>query len=470
VGLIITLAAIVPLSWWLRRNPHETPKIWILMGFLPFVLVPLHLYVAVISWPEWQGFIQGAEFSVLDALALALYLSLPGGPRPLPFRLSMALYFFAVLLATLQARAPLAAIFYPCQLARMFLVYAAVTRGVGADPRVAPALMKGMAAGLVMEAGIAIWQRFGLGVLQVDGTFPAQNQLGLVSHFVVFPFFALLLTGPRGWLPPAVVLAGMVIEALTTSRAALGIGGLGFATVFLLSAARLWTSRKILVLMLGGAMIAILVPPVLSSFEQRESVNSTAGSDYERDALLRAAAMIFSEYPLGIGPNHFLITANIEGYNQKAGVPPNSRTSIVHNVYWLGAVETGYLGLVTFVLLLLQPLRIAFLCSWRYRGDKRGDFCLGLGVALLTVYIHCFFEWVFVDFQTQYMFALNVGLVAGLAQQLGYWRHYPKHARLGAPTVPIRATNDKFLASSSVAQSRFIVRPSGDRPMSPEKR
>ena len=41
----------------------------------------------------------------------------------------------------------------------------------------------------------------------------------------------------------------------------------------------------------------------------------------------------------------------LEGYAQKAGVLPNSRASIVHNSYWLAAVETGYLGLVAFVLL-----------------------------------------------------------------------------------------------------------------------
>jgi hypothetical protein len=47
---------------------------------------------------------------------------------------------------------------------------------------------------------------------------------------------------------------------------------------------------------------------------------------------------------------------------------------------------------------------------------------LGLGMSLFIVYIHSYFEWVFITFSAQYMFALNVGLVAGLATQLGYWR------------------------------------------------
>jgi hypothetical protein len=387
--------------------------------------------MAVISW-SWPGFVQGAEFSVLDAMALALYLSMGHKPRPLPFKLSMAFYFLAVLLSALQARAPTAALFYPWQLGRMFLIYVVVARGVSADPRVAPALMKGMAAGLVMEAGIAIWQRFGLGVLQPTGTFPGQNLLGLISHFVVFPFFALLLNRGSGFLPAAVVLAGIVIEVLTTSRATLGIAGFGFAAVFILSASRQLSSRKIIMFLMGTLMIAIFVPTIMSSFEQRAFVNNQDTSDIERESLIRAAEMIVSDHPLGIGANHFVETANMDGYHQKAHVPPGGRGSIVHNVFWLVASETGWLGLITFVVLLIRPLTVAFFCGLRNKREKRGDLLIGLGVALLVVYIHSLFEWIFLLPDTQYLFAASVGLIAGLAQQLGYWPHSPRRRPVGA--------------------------------------
>src|ERR1700737_2330311 len=206
----------MPLSGWLRRNPRQRPKFWMLMGFLPFVVTDLHLYMAIDSWADWGGYVKGAEFSILDVLALAVCFSLPGGRHPLPFRFSMALYFLATLLSAFQADQPMAALFYPWQLARMFLVYAAVTRAACADPRVAPALMKGMAAALFMETGVSIWQRFALGVLQTGGTVGHQNLLGLLSHLIVFPFFGLLVAGSRGLLPPAVVLAGVIIQVLTT--------------------------------------------------------------------------------------------------------------------------------------------------------------------------------------------------------------------------------------------------------------
>jgi hypothetical protein len=39
-----------------------------------------------------------------------------------------------------------------------------------------------------------------------------------------------------------------------------------------------------------------------------------------------------------------------------------------------------------------------------------------LAAALLAVYLHSLFEWVFVTFPAQYLLALDIGLVAALAQ------------------------------------------------------
>jgi O-antigen ligase len=419
VALIVSLSAIMPLSAWLRRNPGQSPKIWMLVGFLPFLIENLHFYMAINSWAGWPGYVQGAEVSLLDVLAVTLYLSLDTPRRSLPFRFSMALYFIAVLLSAFQAEQPTAALLYSWQLARMFLLYAVVTRAC-ADPRVPSALLTGMATALFVEAGVAVWERFGSGILQARGTLAHQNTLGLMSHFVVFPFFALLLTRRRGWLPPAVLLAGLVIEVLTASRATIGLAGLGYAILFFFSALRRWSSRKATVLLIGVAALAVVMPVALSSFALRGEAN-LVGSTEERVTLEEAAAAMVADHPWGVGANHFVVAANRGGYFQRAGLTWASYSAQVHNVYWLVAAETGYLGLATLLLFLLRPATVAFVCSWRYRGDERADLLLGLGVALVIVYIHSLFEWIFVTFEPQYLFAVDLGLVAGLAQQLGYW-------------------------------------------------
>jgi len=426
VALIIAFAAVKPLSEWLRRNPDRAPRIWMLVGFFPFVLTNLHFYVAVDSWAEWIGYVHGAEISLLDVLAVALYLSLPASRDGLPFRLSMALYFVAVLFSALQAELPVASLLYSWQLARMFLIYAVVTRGTAADPRVAPALLTGMAAGIFIEAGVAVWERFVLGILQARGTLEHQNTLGLMSHLVVLPFFALLLARRRGWMPPAVLAAGLAIEVLTASRATLGLAGVGYLMIFLASALRGWSARKAAVLCIGLAGIAIVTPMALSAFAQRGQA-SLESSDDERVALESAAAAMVSDHPWGVGANHFVFVANAHGYFERAGVLWNSYAANVHNMYWLVTAETGYLGLVTLLFLLFRPLCVALICGWRYRGDERGDLLLGLGVALLVVYIHSSLEWILVSFEPQYLLSIEIGLVGGLAQQLGYWsRRFPQ--------------------------------------------
>ena len=108
------------------------------MGCLPFLLTALpRLEIGLIAWPLWPGIARGIEVSALDVLALAIYLSLPRGGEPLPFKVAMGFYLAAVLLSAIQATVPFAAIFYVWQLARVFLVYAVVTKAC-ADERVAP--------------------------------------------------------------------------------------------------------------------------------------------------------------------------------------------------------------------------------------------------------------------------------------------------------------------------------------------
>jgi O-antigen ligase len=403
-----------------------------LVGFLPFVIGHYHLFMAVISWPEWPGYVYGTEITILDIIAAALYLSLPRAKGTLPFRVSMVLYFIAVLASTFQAQSGIAALFYSWQLARMFLMYAVVARAC-ADQRVVPALLTGMAVALCLEACDTLYQR-AHGMFQVGGTLGHQNLLGLMSEFVVFPWLALLLAGQRGWQPVTVPFAGAVVAVMTVSRATLGLAGVGWAVLFILSALRQWTPRKALILAGGAAALTALAPVILSSFERRFGTQLTIESDYDdRAAFISATEMMLADHPFGVGANNYVVSVNSGGYNDRAGVIPQegSENAHVHNIYLLVAAETGYIGLVTFLLMVLQLLVVAFRCGWRSRGDPRGDLLLGVGTSLLIVLIHSNFEWVAITYPMQYMLALEAGVIAGLAEQLGYWRRAPVGIRVG---------------------------------------
>ena len=246
-AVLIMLAALVrPLSNYLRRNPDRRLRLFAVAAFLPFVLTTMHLYMAALNW-AFVGYVKGGEISVLDFIALSIYLSLPRPESRQPFRRTMAIYLAATALSATSAIFPVAALFYTLQLGRVFFVCVTVYRGICADRRVPEAVLKGLAAGLFLEVAFAVWQR-AHGVLQTPGTFASQNLLGMISHFVIFPFFAAILGGRRDRLSPAVVAGGLIIAVLTASRGTIVLDCLGLVIVFVLSARRQWTLRKAKVL------------------------------------------------------------------------------------------------------------------------------------------------------------------------------------------------------------------------------
>jgi hypothetical protein len=91
-----------------------------------------------------------------------------------------------------------------------------------------------------------------------------------------------------------------------------------------------------------------------------------------------------------------------------------------------------YIGVTALLFLFLQPLIVALRSGWRNRDDLRGDLLIGFAAALLIFYVHCYFEWTFFTDQVQYLFAMTLALIAGTAQQLGYWRR-PKAQREPPP-------------------------------------
>ena len=242
----------------MQVSSKKVQKIWISLGFIPFILPVMPLFdIAIVSRPFWPGYVKGIEVTLLDLIVLAIRLSFPPSRSSIPFRFSMTFYFLAVLLSVFQALDPMAAMFYIWQLMRMYLIYAVVARACSIDERVPAALLKGMTIGLCLEAFITCWQRFILGVVQTPGTFAHQNTLGLASHLVILPLFAVFLTKRKSWEFSLGPVSGMIIAILTASRATIGLVGLGVTSIFTLSMVRQLTSRKTIVGTIGAITIAI---------------------------------------------------------------------------------------------------------------------------------------------------------------------------------------------------------------------
>ncbi|MCG8544817.1 MAG: O-antigen ligase family protein [Alphaproteobacteria bacterium] len=429
VIFIISVALVFPFSAWLRSKPGNQKIAWVVFGIMPFGLAAIpQLDISLVDWRLWPGYVKGLQFSAQDALVLAMLFALPRSKQRLPFRTPMLLYFGAAVLSVFQAQFTTAAVFYPWQLLRVFLVYFVVARAC-TDRTVIPPLLTGLVIGLCLQAGLAVYQRYGLGFLQTGGSFGHQNLLGLVSNLVALPLFALLLSGKTKWISLAAPLSACIVAVLATSRATLGLAGGGLVLIYFISVAREMTPRKARIGLAGAILVAALSPIAISSLEMRFAQWPLDEEYDERAALNKAARLMLEDHPLGVGANNYVVTANSRGYLERAGVAERraSRGAPVHNTYWLTAAELGYPGIVTLLFLFLAPLKVAFTCGWRHREDRRGDLLLGLGVSLLVLYVHCYFEWIFFTAPVQIIFAITLGMVAGLAQQLGYWGEVPEH-------------------------------------------
>lgn len=436
IAIIFVLALLPSAIGWLRRNPRHLPKVMMALGLAPFFSGILHLTASPISWAGWPGFNKGLELSIVDAISIALIASAPARTRVAHLRWPIGLFATLVLISATQTDTPQPTLFYAWQLGRVALLVTAVATACR-DPRTPTALLKGLIFGLAYQALVSINER-AHGVVQAAGTFGHQNLLGMITHFVVFPSLAVLLATKKVkwmWLGP---VAGGIIAILAASRATLGLSAAGVVLLLGLSLLRHSTARKRKVAALGIVGLAIAAPLAMMTLGARFEKAPLDGGYDERAAFEKAAKAMLHDYPLGVGANHYVIVANTQGYSERAGVAPvfGSRSAHVHNLYLLTAAETGYAGFIAIIIIMLVPIVTALRLAWRFRGDPRGELVVGAAVALTIAALHSMYEWIFVYATVQYLYALMVGLIAGLGQQMGYWTPRRRRAAAKAEAVP----------------------------------
>lgn len=422
-ALFIAISCIVPLSLMLRGNPKFAPVFWTVFGMLPFFSAAMPMFdMGIVSLAgSWIGFVYSLEVTIIDILAVAAFLALPAGRLPLWCKLPFLAYVVAVTLSIFQADEPLAASFGAGQIARMFLIMVVVARAC-LEPKTAIYILRGMALGMAAHFVAVVHQRLALNLPQAHGLFIHQNTLGMTAHMVLFPHLALLLHGYPGTRNLILAtLATIVVVVFTASRATVGFTALGIGLTYLVLALAGLTQRKVAFALAGVVALAVVAPLAMSSFEKRFSTTPLNEDQYdERAAFNRAASFILADHPLGVGSNHYVHVARDKGYSERAGVAraEGNRNNIVHSAYRLAAAETGYFGLVTFCLALLVPLACAFRTGWRERSNAAGALLLGLGVALLIVCLHSFYEWIFFIKEVQYLVAYTMGMIFGITLRM----------------------------------------------------
>lgn len=418
IALIIILLAIPLALAWLRAKPSQRKWAYFAVGVLPFTISAFNLDASLITWPTWSGYAKGLIITLLDSLALALIIISRAPARRLPFLALLIAYLLAAALSMGFSTLPVSTSFYVFQLMRVVIVFVAVASFAGQIGALRWLAM-GLAAGAIFQAVVTIGQKLS-GAAQAAGTMGHQNLLGFMLHFVTLPLLAFVLAGERGKIFKLGVLAALIAVAFGASRGSVGFAGIGIAILFFLSMVRKPTAHKWKMAGLGVLALAIVTPVVISSFADRYEVRpDSQSSNDERLAFEAAAKAMWSDHPMGVGANQYVVTANVDGYSARAGVAWNwgIRSAQVHNMYLLIAAETGWIGLITFVMLFVWPILRGIAFAFGNRSDPRGEIVLGASVALLAAALHGFYEWVFVTSNGQYVFAISLGIIAGIIRQ-----------------------------------------------------
>jgi hypothetical protein len=277
-------------------------------------------------------------------------------------------------------------------------------------------VVSGIGAGLMIQAGVSLNQYL-RGVPQAGGWFGHQNLLGMASHFGTFPAAALLLAGFFPKRAFAVVAAGLLVSFTGASRATIGLFAFGLLMTWILSVYARSNSRK---MSIGfGMMLALLVAaPILWSAVERRTDTQREGSNEMRSQMVRAATMIITDYPMGVGPNRYVVVANTGGYAARAGIAwnPANREAPVHNSFYLVTAEMGWLGLLGLISLLGSIIAVALSSLRRASKGLEGELLVGVTASLIIFTVHAYFEWITMYFHIHYLLAINVGLLIGLRQ------------------------------------------------------
>lgn len=419
---IVIIAFVVIAAAWVSFLQKDRRSIYVtglLFGFLPFVIGPWHLMVAPYAIPMWNGYCKGWEISLIDVLAISVLMVNRLKIARNPLQWPLIIYVIAATVAVVFAKYPMFALAYSIQLVRVLLVFFAVSR-VAAREEGAKGVFSGLVIGLTLQLVFVIQAKL-QGAIQSGGSFGHQNLLGYVTHMVLLTSFALLLGGR--WKRFAILgfISGATVIILTASRATIMVAGIGILITYIVCAATNWTSRKGTFGFITLGLMVLAVPLAQESLGQRFAAKGGQlfAQDTEREAFEYAAHMIISDHPFGVGPNHYVYVANLDGYNNKAKITwaMGSRSANVHNTYLLVNAETGYLGLLAFCGLLGGTIFLCFSYASKYKKRGYSELIAGVGCGVVCVAIHSKFEWMFVTFQAQYVIFITIGLASGCIVQ-----------------------------------------------------
>lgn len=395
----------------LKRSQRR--RLWAFgaIGMLP-LLTNLPLEGFAYGWSSWSGISRGFNVSIVVMLSLALIATRQRSVAKLPFWALFWFYGITLFVSVFFASVWLATVFVWWQFLSVLIVFAAVG-GEGHRPEIRNSIISGFAFGLIYQAAYIIPQKL-TGVLQAAGTFTHQNILGHAIELTLLPIIAVVLGGDRRKILLLAIAVALICVAGSGSRGTTAIVGAAIVLLVLLSLMLRTTSRKIGIAVAGVLALAVATPIAIGTLNDRFQGASFVTEETERENFENIARSMADSHLLGVGANQFVFVSNRDGYADRFNIPwqMSDRSVPVHNAYLLARAETGWLGELALIIIIIVPMIMAIRSAFRYRKKLNGDILIGSAVAIFGVMIHSNYEFAIHLFSIQALFYINLGLIA----------------------------------------------------------
>jgi O-antigen ligase len=159
---------------------------------------------------------------------------------------------------------------------------------------------------------------------------------------------------------------------------------------------------------LAALPVTIKVGPAIIDRFQNAPVESGESRAQANEAALAMANRHF----LGVGINNYSHVINETAYSRF--IPNEMDRGIVHNIYLLHACEMGWLGLIAFVLLIVNYLWIGARAAFSKRDDPGTWMAIGILAGMLGFWMQSFLEWAFRQTYLTVEFFMLAGFLAAL--------------------------------------------------------
>jgi O-antigen ligase len=336
------------------------------------------------------------------------------------FLVPHALYALLVVASVTWALSPLVATYEVAILLQALAIFVWVAFNIRSIPELT-FLLRLFAVAVLLQVGFAMVLLAGPATIElgpvtlirqgsrVEGTIGSPNAYGAYLALLTPVMLAMAIGGATKHdrrLGLAGLLGGVTAMVSSGSRGAwvASFIGLGFAVIIGLR--RGWLGRRVVARVLLAALIpSLLLQSVL--VDRLSQFNDAAAQS--RFPLMQLAWEMIVERPfLGFGANNF--TAALPGFlDSDLG---QTWLFTVHNKYLLVASETGVIGLVLFVWMLVWTVRLALAAS-HHREIVVASTAVGLAAGIVTNMVHMLAD-IFHDRVSTTSLWLLMGLVLAL--------------------------------------------------------